>query len=736
MNHHFKFFSLLFTVLLLSSRPPVVSANTQLISNMDAIYQEKKNSDELFLGALSMLENISDFGTIDTYSENPGLLYYGRVGLAGIGLNLLETISIDPLWIDTGLNARLQATAVEIGDFLMSLDLESNSTHALIPINNQMNYIDLNYDYGLLGMADFFIELYNRTENAIYGNFAYQLLNSEYDLSHSNSTDMYIGSNINYAYNNSWYPYYDQLFYFDQPWYINQSITFYGMSLGVAGITHTALNYLRKVDTANTTLGNMMLNKSLHFLWKQEKTNGSEIYFNIGEQLNVQSTSYSTGMVGLGNLFLNLYDYTKNSTYSDTAIGIMHWLNGSTSLQQRTSISWVVDGSISDDIEFGTYFGFAGVIEYLDKIYDLYVELELNINDTLNVAGLLMNVASNLRFYGVYDEGILKFSERYIGGSFLEEDSTSLDFGSGGIYRVYNSIGQKYNNSDFRNFAGQIKNFLLGFYTDIGGINAIYYVKTFTIEMNPMLGVSGSLIYLAIPSQGLLDVDRNTISFPTTEIGTTSVYTLELSNIGEGDIEIKEISTSEEFTVPLSIFTITSGSLYKLNISFTPQKERFVESTLNMTQGNKKLVFDIEGSAYDNPTMGSFEGPNNNTMLTSFNKVDFAVIANDLSGISTVAMVVKNANGTQISSILMTPEGNKYSSSWTPAGYVNGTYYIDFVATDTLNHQTTVRYVYTIGVYTPQIEERIFSNDVLIGLLIVVGLLVIAAVILTRKIRS
>ncbi len=692
---------------------------------------DQKSSIELFEGALSYLESkSSNFSNFITYSDefnSSTLVYYGKVGLAGTGLNLLEARKNDASWVGTDVNDRLLSLATDIADFLISIASVDNATHSIISLNNENDLVDLSLEFGLLGITEFFIELYNQTQTALYADFATKLMQSVNDLAITNSTDMYFRYDSYITMNNSWTPYNDFDYYFSNL-YPEHEFTFSGMSFGTAGIISTAIKFLDIVD-ANSNLVGTMMNKSIHYLWRSSRINGSELSFYTAEEYTgMESTSIATGVAGIGNTYLELYSLTANNTYLDNAVGIMHWLNGTTSGERRTGTSWIINDTVDDDLEFGLEFGLAGIIDFLDNLYD-YTK---DINQTV----LIKEATISLRNYGTLDSDLLSFPERYIDGSFILKGSTSYSYGSGGILELFNKIGIKYNNSFYNEYAAQIKNYLKQTYQMIDGYTAIYTRETFNFETNPKIGISGTLLYLSSFTQGLLDFDYSKIVFPETELGYSSVKTLVLNNTGEATLRIFNITVGEYFTVDNTELNIAGNASAELNITFTPLKEGIIGTSINFTNGLMQYSIIIETSGYDNPQLVSFTGPSNNTEFNEYKKLDFVLEVSDQSAISSVVMRLMNENETDILSSAMIFEDNVYKGSWDPANYANGTYILDFEITDALNHKTIVRYVYSIGIYTPALEERIFSDTVLYGIIIATVVLLIIAIILTKRIKS
>ena len=81
-----------------------------------------------------------------------------------------------------------------------------------------------------------------------------------------------------------------------------------------------------------------------------------------------------------------------------------------------------------------------------------------------------------------------------------------------------------------------------------------------------------------------------------------------------------------------------------------------------------------------------------------------------------------NENRTQITSSTFELKNNKYTGAWDP--------------TDSLGHSNTVRYVYSVGIYTPPIEEKIFSETVLYTIVGITVVLLLVALIITKKFKS
>ena len=60
----------------------------------------------------------------------------------------------------------------------------------------------------------------------------------------------------------------------------------------------------------------------------------------------------------------------------------------------------------------------------------------------------------------------------------------------------------------------------------------------------------------------------------------------------------------------------------------------------------------------------------------------------------------------------------------------------DFVATDILGKSNTLRFVFEIGVFTPGIEDVVFSENTFNYIIIGIVILVVVAVFVTRRLKT
>jgi len=147
-------------------------------------------SSEIFADIIDILANRQQTtGSWDLLSiAEENIVYYGVAGgLAGIGLKLLEARANDASFAGTTMNSDLLLIAEQIASDLELNVLDINSTHALWELSASDSIVDLSYDFGLAGIAYFYIQLFNQTLDAQYKLNAEKILRSIQDL--SNSTD-------------------------------------------------------------------------------------------------------------------------------------------------------------------------------------------------------------------------------------------------------------------------------------------------------------------------------------------------------------------------------------------------------------------------------------------------------------------------------------------------------------------------------------------------------------------
>ncbi|MCE7736693.1 MAG: hypothetical protein GPJ54_17560, partial [Candidatus Heimdallarchaeota archaeon] len=329
----------------------------------------------------------------------------------------------------------------------------------------------------------------------------------------------------------------------------------------------------------------------------------------------------------------------------------------------------------------------------------------------------------------------LEFGERYIGDFTREYGSTSMSFGGGGIFKIINDLGTKYNVDALLEFGSKAKNYVTGMYKNIDGNLAIYDKSSFSVETNPMRGLSGSLLFLSSFTEGIFELSSNILNFGSLETGKSLEKSITLKNTGEGALDVFLGSTSAPFDSISQNITLDGLEEYLFNVTFTPTIESIVDDELVINVGIDVYVLDLTGIGFDTPTF-AYEAPDNGSLLTDAKIYFFVITATDSSGLDDVTMTIRNENETAISSTQLPIVDGTYKGSWDTNGYSNGTYIIDFELVDTLGHSSSFRLVYNIGFYTSKVEEVIFSEQTLYGIIGGIAVFLVVAVVITWRIKS
>ncbi len=349
--------------------------------------------------------------------SNDSRVFYGLVGMAGMGMRFLT--SIDKLSsFPVSTTNKLTTFAEEIADELIQKASVNNATHLIIPIEKNSSIVDYGYDFGLAGMASFFVELYNRTLDVSYKETAFKILNAIAS-SVSNNDGIYWKSPLFSTLNNTdWYPYFDYLA-------LNKtSPTFLGIAFGSAGVAKAALHYLRETgDGGNTTVVSL-LNDSVSWILGQKQVNQTEIYFPIASEVSdVYTSSWASGISGLLELFDAINEYDPSFALQDEIDGMVDWLIGVNEDLPRIGVTWYnASGEIFDQVEYGRRFGVIGTINVL---------LNLNITST-SVFDALDEELLNLYFIGNEEDGGVFYPERIQDDFLIREGQFHTSSGQAG----------------------------------------------------------------------------------------------------------------------------------------------------------------------------------------------------------------------------------------------------------------------------------------------------------------
>ncbi|MHA2171650.1 MAG: lanthionine synthetase LanC family protein [Candidatus Kariarchaeaceae archaeon] len=712
------------------STPDIISANSY---GTTTIYEPKHlhltdtlldqlTPQDVLLETLSILENRTQ-GTawdLPSHTDDP-ISYTGLAGgMAGIGMKFLEATSANSL-LDVSTKTRLLQNAKAVADTLLLQTVENNDSHVLWNVTSESGYIDLGWDFGLAGIASFFTELYNQTGIQSYADISKKTLQSIYDLAnHTNG----LSWNVNitkFISAFAWYPVGD-LFLIP-----SLEATFSGLAFGTTGMSRAALHYIRDTNDGSNVVALDIINESLEWMDSQSQYNASEISFNMtSEFFGVKSNSISTGAAGIGKLYLDLASHFDNQTYSDIALGIMHWLNGTDTNISRWDGTWEVNGTLEGDFEIGLSHGLAGVLSFITDIYEA--------NPTLGL-GLLVESALNLIGKGIEDGNGLKFPERENGGVRVDDGSSSFAHGAAGIYAVLLDTYTIMNASELQQTANRIRQYLLSQLKTENQYSSIKDIRSNNLENNPSRGLPGFVLMLALPTQGSLQVETTELDFSQVTIGSSQTLNVSIVNIGDFPISFTQVF------VPATVFSVHNDEIdeilgrssINLIIVFEPQVEQRYSSVLSIiSENNNKFDITVEGIGFDNPVIEILEAKENNSLITTSNDLTFRLNVNDSSSIKQVSLGI----GSSSTNLVNTPGSSEYSIDWRVQDLENGTYALTFTAVDVAEHSTTLILVYTIGFYTSDIAEQVFSDRNLMILIIIVGVLIIAAVVLTRKYLS
>ncbi len=258
--------------------------------------------------------------------------------------------------------------------------------------------------------------------------------------------------------------------------------------------------------------------------------------------------------------------------------------------------------------------------------------------------------------------------------------------------------------------------------TDNG--NLVVYVQNVgqrTVEFK-----TDSSIYVNDELKTILSIDNN----PLEQGKTATIITNYPVTAGE-PIKVKVVATDGTFTestnpqgaaipssVTLTVNPSTGGSVTKdpdqssyaygteVTLTATPEAGYAFESwsgdltgsttpTTIITNGNKIIsaVFsDVAG-----PTIGSVTvNPSHGHIGTDF---EITAAVTDLSGVQSVVAQIQRPDETNVATVPLTGTGT-YTGTWDSASMSGGTYYVDIVATDTLDNSAESNNAATIGVTT------------------------------------
>ncbi|OLS25116.1 MAG: hypothetical protein HeimC2_19880 [Candidatus Heimdallarchaeota archaeon LC_2] len=699
-------------------------------SNINLNQDEYITSTQLISDSIEILKQTQ----IDTgswgFNASAGdpTVYYGLAGgMAGIGLKLLEALNFDGIKNDIVLTANIIDIAKEIGQTLNSSG-HINVTNAEWNITTADDYVDLSWDFGLAGIAAFFSELYNATGTVGYQDLALKTLTSISEIAKSSNGLFWESQILDYIENLDWYKPHDILLFSS---FGSSSLTYSGMSLGTAGVAKSALTYLSRTSDSSNIIVNKILNDTVLYLNNVANVTGKERSYLMAEETNgLKATSYATGVSGIAQMYLDLFEFSGNSTYRDNALEIVNWLNGTDNFQFKFHFSYIVNGSVDEldeTFELGYTYGITGVIQTLFNIGESLsnstaLQMSKELADELYKSGT-ENIATNE----------IRFPERTPITPEIQ-GSTSGSFGMAGMYTTLYQLAENSTLDISRVRVSKMKNYILSQASNINGLYGINNTITNNIEMNPSTGIPGHLQMLSLKSIGKLNVQKDEstpLDFQNVEIGNTKTLSIILENIGEADILINwnETQNIDDFTSQSFNTVISERGRFILNITFTPTVEAEKTPLWVIETTNTQFNLQLKGIGFDLPFMELINAPVNNSNIDEHKTIEFDLNVTDSSDISSVRVKLDDSDDTLIIDAI----SNTYKTNVDTNSLSNGTYNVIFTAVDVLGNSNQLVFSFEVGVYTSDVIDVITSDDTRNILIVAIVVLLGIAILVTRK---
>lgn len=710
---------------------------TTLPHELNSQTQELVPVEDIYSNTLDILvarKNETGSWALPSYSGDTTQYTGIAGGMAGIGLQLLNAYQDNATWVSSTTNERLLSISEEIGNELLTYRSIDNSTNSAWNVSLSSDIMDVSYDFGLSGIAYFYSELYNVTQDQTYLDIANTTITTIYQLTNASTSFNWQFDLLNILYpieSAQWYSTLDYSQFVINAFTDGTKYAFTGMNTGVAGIAATMLKFVVSEPNGYNSYAGELLNTSMDWLNNLVVTDGVEKSIPMVESgLSLNSTSLATGMAGLGQLYLNMYEYSSNTTYLDTATGMMNWLNGTNNDNPRYIYSIPDNTTLEGTKEYGYQYGIAGIAEFF---YNLGV-----IENDNGIQDLAKNNLNYVMTQGYINSTGSQLSFKY---SSLPQDPTTTGWarGTGGIFEVTMKIGTALNDvlpGGLVDKATQMRHFLINQAINENNLTSIRTGLSGQLENNPSIGMPGMLQFLGLQISGELYVADTSVSFGEVKIDKSVSTSIEIQNIGESDILVSwnNVSANSAFATTGQDLIIGSYSSKSLFISFIPTKEQAYSAILTLSSNGKEFTVQLSGSGYDNPQITSSASVANNSILSSYTSIDFQLTATDSSLLDKAGANI-NINGVS-AALTSSTDSNVFTFTWNTNNIANGTYTLTFTISDVNGHSSHIQYVYVIDVYTSNLKERAFSDavrNILIGFMIV---LVIGAIILTRKYMS
>jgi hypothetical protein len=277
----------------------------------------------------------------------------------------------------------------------------------------------------------------------------------------------------------------------------------------------------------------------------------------------------------------------------------------------------------------------------------------------------------------------------------------------------------------------EMKNYLLSQVISFDGFNGIKTTSTNQIEMNPSVGLPGFIQMLTLKTAGILHVEEGELTFDKTEIGSTNTKSILLQNLGESSIDVSwnDSEISDTFSAELSAITIESQEEYQLDITFQPTVEEVTSVIWIITDESVEFTLALSGQGFDLPTLSLTSSVENGSFIESHKMISFELTVTDSSDIATVTV----SFGDTVDVLNIDPTSQKYFAEINTNALSNGTYSLTFSATDVLSNTGSIIFEFDVGVYKSNLIDEAVSDttrNILIGVGIV---LLIVAVIVTRR---
>ena len=708
--------------------PFVFTGNSNLVVYVSG--EHNKTHLELILSYYeTLVEN--DFTEVKSKNPSDTSRYYGLAGgVAGVGMELLRTLNSTNFG---GFSAEIYKNRIltlvkSLEKKLLQFAAGNNDTHAYWWVSNNIQKIDLGYDFGLSGILSFYSLLAKETNNSTYTVTATKILNTISSLGTTATTARWKTNLASIISGVFWYtldgviPHYTFVRDLERGETIlpgnttnfAREVTFLGKSFGATGLGLAALAYY-DAPNSNKVLAKEIINKVNSFLFSFTE-NLSNWKLPVAKEFpTVISNSLSTGLSGFGQYFLQQALKFNNETIEMVSKDIVDLFF----IGQNYNVTFY-EGSIKNQDVYGLEVGLTGNLAFLSKAKKHGL---LNTSQEVELMGFA-NSLSSLSIYLSLTQ--IDFPER----GYDTSRSFSSFYGTTGILMTLIDFDDTLNSTKHLDRVDLFRETLYNNYlVYIGEVPYLTDISGVTNGGGLAVGAVGLIKLLLLPSPPAFSSLTGALDFGNVKVGESKVLNFSLTNIGERDGSLNLSKIPEGFEASTAS-TIKTGSTVELLVTFTPtQQKLYNESIIVSLNDAFTFTLTVSGTSFSGPSI-TLNSPDNGSTITNSQELSFT-LESEIGVKSTTVTISNSSNSELVNSALTFRSGNIYTYTWDITNFQSGNYMVVIEAEDLNSYISSETFQFSIEREVTDVIDP-FSG-VILYVLIGFGILVIILAIVLIK---